>query len=372
LGVLHERPSDSSNGIDSLSGSLPSWCSTTDDVTSVLNGIAHWKPDLVYCNGLENQDLERALLDQYPAVLYAHTYYGTCISGRKCHAWPRIEPCSREFGGACLALYHVRRCGGFNPRTMWQLFQIQSKRKQHLGRYQAVLVASRHMREELARQCVSHNRLHLLPLFPTDSVPDSSAPVTKDSSGRILFLGRLMDVKGVDTLLEATSIASKRLEKRLTLTIAGDGPDRAKLEKAARRLGVHAEFTGWVNGESKSLLLRRADLVAVPSLWPEPFGLVGIEAGCWGVPAVGFAVGGIPDWLIPGRTGELAPGNPPTAQGLADAMVRALSDASHYQALRQGAWDMAKHFSLKLHTEQLELILAAAAPASEPVAVNVQ
>src|SRR6202034_271377 len=96
-------------------------------------------------------------------------------------------------------------------------------------------------------------------------------------------------------------------------------------------------------------LMRQADLVAVPSLWPEPFGLVGIEAGCFGVPAVGFAVGGIPDWLIPGQTGELAPADPPTVEGLAEAIVRALEDPAHYQKLCSGAWEMAKRFSLERH-----------------------
>ena len=42
----------------------------------------------------------------------------------------------------------------------------------------------------------------------------------------------------------------------------------------------------------------------MPSLWAEPFGLLGIEAGCVGLPAAGYAVGGIPDWLVPGETGE--------------------------------------------------------------------
>ena len=102
------------------------------------------------------------------------------------------------------------------------------------------------------------------------------------------------------------------------------------------------EFAGWLNTEKKLDLLREADLIAVPSLWPEPFGLVGIEAGCYGVPAVGFAVGGIPDWLIPGQTGELAPGDPPTAAGLSEAIVRALADPSHYRRLSAGAWEMAR------------------------------
>src|SRR5262249_13522358 len=103
------------------------------------------------------------------------------------------------------------------------------------------------------------------------------------------------------------------------------------------------------------------DLLVVPSVWPEPFGLVGIEAGCVGLPAVGFAVGGIPDWLLPGVSGESAPGEKPDAGQLADALVRALVDDEHLQRLRVGAWETARRFTREAHRDRLTPILEAAA-----------
>ena len=82
------------------------------------------------------------------------------------------------------------------------------------------------------------------------------------------------------------------------------------------------------------------------------------------MPAVGYAVGGIPDWLIPGRSGELAPGDPPTVQGLAEAIVRVLADPSHYSSLCRGAWEVASRFTLNAHLKELEPILSA--DVSEP------
>jgi glycosyltransferase involved in cell wall biosynthesis len=117
------------------------------------------------------------------------------------------------------------------------------------------------------------------------------------------------------------------------------------------------EFTGYVGGRKKADLIEQADLLVVPSLWPEPFGLVGIEAGSQGLPAVAFDVGGISDWLIPGYSGELAPGNPPTAGGLADAIARALSDPSHYADLSRGAREVAGRFTLAEHVSKLESTL---------------
>jgi len=117
------------------------------------------------------------------------------------------------------------------------------------------------------------------------------------------------------------------------------------------------EFMGWVPTVEKLNLMRQVDLLAVPSLWPEPFGLVGIEAGCLGLPAVGYATGGIPDWLVAGETGELAPGDPPTVEGLAEAMIRALASPEHHTRLATGAWSLAKLFTLENHLARLEPIL---------------
>lgn len=239
------------------------------------------------------------------------------------------------------------------------MFLRQSQIKSSLPRYRAILVASNHMHREFLLNGVSSERLHLVPLpaAGTELIPTS--PSVKTRRDRILFIGRLMDLKGVEYLIKATVQAAKTLGRPLTLTIGGDGQERTKLEQLARALGVMAKFVGWVQTRQKADLMREADLLAVPSLWPEPFGLVGLEAGCLGVPSVAYSVGGIPDWLIPGQTGELAPGDPPTVDGLAAAIVRALADSSHYDHLAMGARNLAQRFTLKGHFASLERILGA-------------
>ena len=74
------------------------------------------------------------------------------------------------------------------------------------------------------------------------------------------------------------------------------------------------------------LLFQESDLLVVPSIWPEPFGQVGPEAGLYGVPVAAFAVGGTPSWLTDGVNGLLAAGDPPTAAGLAESIVGCLAD----------------------------------------------
>jgi glycosyltransferase involved in cell wall biosynthesis len=74
---------------------------------------------------------------------------------------------------------------------------------------------------------------------------------------------------------------------------------------------------------------------------------------------VAYGVGGIHDWLIPGESGELAPGDPPTVEGLAAAIVRALGDPAHYANLCRGALEVAARFTLQTHLTKLESILDA-------------
>ena len=369
VALLYEHDSlSASSSVDAGSGA-PVWLWDQLREQRDWQGLSEWSPEVVYSQGLESADHENALLDRYPVVWYAHVYLGTCTTGRKCHAFPRLEPCDRSFGPMCLLMHYPRRCGGLNPLRTWRMYQRQQNQHARLMDYRAILVASAHMFRELQRNGVSAERLHHVALPPTDSSPLPSPPAPRIPGGKILAVSRLTDLKGIDHLIRAIPSAAARLGRDLTLTIAGDGPDRARLEELARRLQIKAEFAGWVGSSRRTELMLAADLLAVPSLWPEPFGLVGIEAGCVGLPAAGYAVGGIPDWLITGRTGELADANPPTVEGLADAIVRALRDPDYYARLCRGAWEMAKSFTLEAHAAALEGILAANS-AIEPSAIS--
>jgi glycosyltransferase involved in cell wall biosynthesis len=365
--VLYEHAaSEAADRVDPPDADLPVWYWRNGaGGSSVSKDVAGWRPDVIYSNSVESLEMEEFTLATGPTVFYAHAYHGACATGSKCHSFPRPRPCDRKFGLACLALHYPRRCGGLNPVRAFQMFQTQARHHALLADYRSVLVASRHMHSEFAKQGVGREKLRRVPLPITGIRPANTERAARPPAHSILFAGRLVEAKGVDYLLQAVPLAAQDLGRPLTLTIAGDGPARARLERLAARTGMEARFAGWLETDRRMGAMRQADLLAVPSLWPEPFGLVGIEAGCFALPAVGYAVGGIPDWLIAGQTGEIAPGDPPTVQGLADAIVRALGDREHYARLCRGAWELSSEFTVERHLAQLEPILeAACSPAS--------
>ena len=357
--------------IDPPEGWSRAWCLAEEPYNRALTSIAEWHPEIVYYHGfgrMESLPVEDALLKAYPVALYAHNHDRTCGTGQKCFMFPHPEVCGRKIGPMCLLLHYPRRCGGLHPANMWRTYQKHTALSARLPQFRAVLAASDPMRRELAQHGVHPEKLHLATLPATGVVAGSLPPVRKPTAGNILFVGRLTNLKGADYLVRALPLASRQLGRTLTLTVAGDGPELGKLKKLARDLNVTAEFRGWVNSQDKLELMRKADLLAMPSVWPEPFGLVGLEAGAVGLPAAGFAVGGVPDWLIPGQTGELAPGDPPTADGLANAIAKALRDPDHYGKLSRGAWELSRQFSLERHIENLEAIFAGCMQPAEALA----
>jgi glycosyltransferase involved in cell wall biosynthesis len=182
-------------------------------------------------------------------------------------------------------------------------------------------------------------------------------------------------LKGGVALLEALIGLPQRLGRPVHLTFAGDGRDRPRWEARAQRVcaaspGLSVEFTGWIDADRLPRLFLRSHLLVVPSLWPEPFGLVGPEAAAYGIPAVAWAVGGIPDWLKDGVNGHLAAGKPPTTAGLADAILKCLSDPDHYRRLRRGALEAAGAApGVAQHVAALTEVLETVSRRSQPARV---
>ncbi len=347
----------------------PRWCVANEGMTGAIAALRDWRPDLLYAHGLVNPKNEAATLSAAPAVFFVHGYYGTCIAGAKTNSYPNIMPCTRTFGPKCLLHFYPRRCGGLNPVSALIEYRRQANRLELLRQYRALLTDSIHMRNEYLRHGFDPDMVfrssYLSDTSPElDTAIESPAVPSRDATGnpsglvRLLFLGRMDVLKGGLILLESLPIVAAALDRPIELTFGGDGPARQSWTRHAQAISakdgrVKTVFEGWLGQERIEALQTTSDLLVVPSLWPEPFGRVGLESGFRGLPVAAFAVGGIPDWLHDGVNGYMAPGAPATPGGLAQAIVKCLCTHAEHERLRRGALAVARRCNLRNHMAQL-------------------
>ncbi|GLK81319.1 glycosyltransferase [Methylopila turkensis] len=182
--------------------------------------------------------------------------------------------------------------------------QALAFRQERLRRADLVLVTSAHV-EALVRAAAAPEQMRRRALTPVEPAPVAAAP----SEGfNVAVVGSLNANKGQAGLIEAwPEVLARRPDA--TLEIAGEGPDRAALAALIERLGVagRVRLLGSVEGAERDRLFARSHVVALPTLWEEPFGRVAVEAGAAGRPVVAYAVGGHAETVVDGVTGRLAP-----------------------------------------------------------------
>lgn len=337
---------------------LPRHRVSGDTAHGAWHAIRRWGPDVCFSHNMAALGVDRQLADVAPVVKFMHGYFGTCISAMKTRAFPSVQACDRSFGPACAALYLPRRCGRMSPVVLLNQLRWTHAQRAQFGGYAALVVASEHMGREYANAGVEASTVHVNPLFPSLSVDASASPAPETPS--VAFLARMTRVKGGDVLIGAVREAMDRLGRPIALVMIGDGPLRDEWESMAARLEVPARFAGWLTGSARWQVLRGCSLVALPSVWPEPFGLVGLEGGALGVPAIATDVGGVRQWLREGVNGVLVPA-PASAKDFGHALAHTLGDHTRLTALREGALAVAREMSLTSHVDRLEPVLARAA-----------
>lgn len=187
-----------------------------------------------------------------------------------------------------------------------------------LERSDRIAVVSNAMREKvLAEHAIEGSRVQVLPMGADLAARFRLDVTTNRDPDRILFVGRLVEKKGVAQLIDALVIL-RGLRPTLRLDVAGDGPLRRNLEMRAASLGLGAavRFHGSLPPSAIATLLQSASVAVVPSVVDaggdqEGLGLVTIEAMGCGCPVVASDLPAIRDVVESGRTGLLAkPGDP--------------------------------------------------------------
>ncbi|MFM8204286.1 MAG: glycosyltransferase family 4 protein, partial [Dolichospermum sp.] len=180
-----------------------------------------------------------------------------------------------------------------------------------------IIANSNYVREQIINNGLSPHRVITLhcgvkqPKYPTTSL-------TKEihQNQRILFVGRIVPDKGIEWLLKALA----KTNPNIHLDIAGEGWIRSKMEQLAKKIGLNRRITwhGWCNKDKLETLYQQCLAVVFPSLWPEPAGLVTLEAYAHYRPIIASSIGGIPEYVKNSKTGILI--TPNHIQNLADAI----------------------------------------------------
>jgi glycosyltransferase involved in cell wall biosynthesis len=151
-------------------------------------------------------------------------------------------------------------------------------------------------------------------------IPMRSFTPREQLGGYLAFLGRISPEKGVAQAIEIAT----RAEMPIRIAAKIDAADREYFEAEIRKLFDHplVEFIGEIGEKEKSAFLGNARALLFPIDWPEPFGLVMIEAMACGTPVIAYRRGSVPEIVVEGVTGFLV-------DGLADA-VRAVQRAGKF------------------------------------------
>jgi glycosyltransferase involved in cell wall biosynthesis len=194
-----------------------------------------------------------------------------------------------------------------------------------LSRCAALIAPSAFMARVLGRDIDAERIVHI----PNGiDLPDPAPPPNR---GKFLYVGRLVAYKGVDVLLRGFAQA-RDLCRGITLTIAGDGPERSALEALAARLGVSADvtFLGGITADGVVRAFLDCDALVLPSVCPENLPTVAIEAMGVGRAVLASNIGGIPELVEDGINGYLF--EPYDHAALAHGMARL---ASHPEVCRR-------------------------------------
>lgn len=192
-------------------------------------------------------------------------------------------------------------------------------------------------------------------------VTEASEPPDVGARSGVVFVGRLIESKGVEDLLRAVSL----IPSRPAVRIVGDGPEKDRARRLAETLGVDATFLGHLPPPEVARVLREAAVFCAPSRTSptggsEAFGMVYLEAALHGLPVVAYRHGGVPEAVADGVTGMLATEG--DVEALSDLLAALVADPARADRLgRAGRQRVLTSFDIRTRTAELEALYDEAA-----------
>jgi glycosyltransferase involved in cell wall biosynthesis len=263
-----------------------------------------FEPDIIYLHTLPDVEVIEALLaSPVPVIRMLHDHSLYCPRSYKYNPLTRAI-CHRRASGycafPCMASVARNRNGAFPFK--WKDLAAHRRELELTKHCARFIVYSEYSKAELVNNGFESQKIQVhVPMRCGSDAPTSSF----SERNLIVFAGQIIRGKGVDLLLKALAKLSVPFE----CLILGDGNHRPYCQRLCTRLHLadRVQFRGFVPSDELQKFYLDASVFVVPSVWPEPFGMVGPEAMRYGLPVVAFDAGAISEWLIDGENGFLAP-----------------------------------------------------------------
>ncbi len=287
-------------------------------------------------------DAVRAAPARWLARVHDHRPF--CPTGDR--VYPQFSaPCTAAMGDACRRSTLVHGCVHGPRPSSFRAISAREQVRDRLARADQVLVSSDHMRRTCVTNGIADGRIAITPPPLADDA-FAPAPVPRPAADTLLFAGRLTPRKGLRSLIAALGRIAPGGRPRLAVAGTGDAERQAATADAAR-LGVDVAWLGKLSPAELRDAIDAATAVAMPSLWPEPFGLVGIEAQARGRAAVAYNVGGIGEWI-----GDAGIAVKRADEAALAAAIQKIFDQRLWPAYSAAAWERAQAYRLSAHVDR--------------------
>ena len=349
-------------------------------IPNQVNSLSNYQPYYVGTKSIDNPQLRQAKVilpfqgkSRIYRQLFARTGYlwrGWLnslknLDAKLIHAHFGIDgvlalPLAQKTGLPLLVTFHgyditSQDCSKYVPGWNYQTYE--KGRQLLFEKAKAFIAVSKFIRSQLiAKGCPAEKILvHYIGIDTDKFKPDPKI----DRQPVVLFVGRLTEKKGCEYLIRAMAKVESILPE-VKLVIIGDGHLRQKLEKLAARMLSNYSFLGAQPPEIVKTWMNRARILAVPSVTAttgdtEGAPMVVLEAQAMGLPVVGSDHAGIPELLVEGETGLLAPER--DYQKIAEHIVLSLNNPDLWHKLsQQGQIRVKTNFNLQTQTQALEHI----------------
>lgn len=265
---------------------------------AVARAVARFAADVAVAHNVMDEQVVRALRGAPRLAYHVHDHRPFCPNGDR--VFPRRKlPCTEPLGTAC-AVHALTDGCAYGPRLRTlTLIRRRTVLRDAIAASDTIVAASRYVADRVAASGVPPERIAVVPLPLADDA--YAEPVAPPASRSVLFAGRIVQQKGLASLVRAVGLIPA--ERRPRVVALGDGPALPEARREAAALGVVLDAPGAVAPAAVRAAIDDAALLVLPSLWAEPFGYVGIEALARGRPVVAYDVGGVRAWLADDANG---------------------------------------------------------------------